>query len=215
MLNVMRRFLMAAAFGFLAPAAIQAGIILEYTSETNGSAISNLSAGWSFTTNQAITVTALDASTAGGLSSYNVRLYNAAQVLQASTTVLNTDPVEGTAPARFYSHAITPVTLLADTTYFISMDFPTGTAAQFEVGGLTTDPSITYGAAVLTNSGLGQDPITDMDNGQDNPGDFGPNFDIGTAVPEPSSIILLGLFVGVIGCGAWMRRRRGAVALPA
>ena len=37
------------------------------------------------------------------------------------------------------------------------------------------------------------------------------SFEVIIGVPEPSSMILLGLAVGGIGFGAWMRRRRGAV----
>ena len=168
--------------------------------------------GWSFTTTQAITVSALDAWTGGtGQTSYNVRLYNAAGTTLASATVLNTDPIEG-APSTFYKHAITPVALAASTTYYIAMDQVNGFMAE-NVSGLTTSPLINYTGEVYQAFGSGTNPTTDGTGGALNPGLFGPNFDATpTAVPEPGSMILLGLAAGGVGFTAWLRRRRALAA---
>lgn len=150
MRNTMRRFVLAAAFGFLASGAAKAGIVLEYTSANTDSS-AGYTLGWSFTTTQAVSVTALDVwsgSSIGGQTSFNVRLYNSAGTTLRSATVLNTDPIEG-APTTFYTHAVTPLALAASTTYYIAMDedptFTNATFVQEGASGLTTNSGITYG----------------------------------------------------------------------
>ena len=93
----------------------------------------DFSAGWEFTTNQAIAVNALDAYDPTGTGS--VRLYNSVGTVLASATVTASDPTEGT-PILFYSHAIAPVTLAANTSYFIAQDF-----APFDHGVSETQPA--------------------------------------------------------------------------
>jgi hypothetical protein len=108
------------AFGIIggtAPAA--ATPVLEFSSGpptgVPPSAGQALTGGWSFTTNRAITITALDAlDPTGDGTAGAVRLYDGNGNVLASATVTTSDPQEGS-PILFYSHAIAPVTLAADT----------------------------------------------------------------------------------------------------
>jgi hypothetical protein len=197
----------AVAFGLLAPATASAGPVLEQSPFPYYQTVAfstDYTLGWSFTTNQAFNVGALDAyqiDTGGS----QVRLYNATGTILASATVVSTDPVEGS-PFSFYSQAISPVALAAGQTYYIAEDVGSGTGALVAGFGLTTDPAITYGSAVSAN-GLGNDPTTDVFGGGYDPGYFGPNFDIATSsVPEPATLTLFG--IGALGGILWHAGRR-------
>jgi hypothetical protein len=165
----------------------RAGVLaLEFASGGLSSIGGNASVGWSFTTNTAISITALDAWNVAGAAGSPVRLYNSGGTTLASATVLNTDPAIG-APTSFFSHAINPVPLAAGT-YYIAEDIVISTPFQASVSGLTTNPAITYGAGVSA-VGFGLKPTTDFFATPQNPGYFGPNFNFVT-VPEPSTIAL-------------------------
>jgi hypothetical protein len=208
MFYAMRRLVMALTFVLLAAGQrVGAEPVLEFSSGTVADFTGgDTSGGWSFTTNQAITVVALDAYDPN--SGNEVRLYEGNGTVLASAIVLPTDPTEGS-PTPFYTHAIAPVTLAAGQTYYIAEDFPANING-FYIGTDTpvTDPAITYGSAVFSTAGLGQDPTTDAFGGRLNPGDFGPNFDIGTlSVPEPSSLLTMCSGLGAIGAFLCLRRR--------
>ena len=200
---------LGAAFAAMSVArsALAVQTAVEFSGETTGMPTSDTTAGWSFTTNQAITVTALevfDPTGAGG-----VRLYDASQTILASATVTTGDPQVGS-PTLFYSHAITPVPLAAGTTYFIAEDTAFNTTnAAFFVTGMTVDPAITYGGEISATN-TGQTPTSDLFGGVLNPGIFGPNFAFTTAAapaPEPLTATLGLLSVG--GLAMATLRRRG------
>ena len=65
--------------------------VLEFTGGTVGLAGFNATAGWSFTTNQAVDLTALDAFDPKGTGAGGVRLYNAAGTVLASATITTND----------------------------------------------------------------------------------------------------------------------------
>ena len=194
-----------------------AGPVLEFSSSSPNLPIvgSNTSAGWSFTTNAAITVVALDAFDATGDGANNVRLYDGSGTVLAEATVTNSDPTEGSS-ALFHTVAITPVTLLANTTYYIAEDTINNTTnLYYNVSGLTTDPSITYHGSVIA-LGTGQNPTSDPFFGTTHdPAEFGPNFDItsaAVATPEPSTLISGGT-AALAGLGyTWRRRRKAKLA---
>jgi len=218
MAGVTRRIVivMAVAFGLPAAEPARADVALEFTSGNNQAQFTGggAAAGWSFTTTEAISVTALDAYDPG--NGLQVRLYDASGTTLASATVLPTDPSVGS-PIPFYSHAIAPVTLSANTTYYIAEDLDPTTYIYIQVSGLTTDSSITYSGGVA--GAVGQNPMTDSPNGRlfYSPDYFGPNFNIGptngnppVSTPEPSTLLLVGLGgMGFLFHG-WRRRRTAA-----
>jgi len=196
------------------PVAWGSATVLEFNSNKGNSIPigppNSFTYGWSFTTNTAITVDALDAYLPGNGGDL-VQLYDESGNVLASTTLSTSDAQEGS-PTLFYTQAITPVTLQANTTYYIAESM-NGSAypesvTYYSVTALTVDPSITYDGAVsyaaMGASGLVQHPTTDtVWGGVLNSAFFGPDFDIVT--PEPSSMLLFG--TGLLGVGFVMRKR--------
>jgi len=149
--------------------------------------------GWSFSTNQSITVTALDTwmLTSGPTSTVTVRLYDSALNILASASVGASDPLTGS-PNQFYSHAITPVVLAAGTTYYIAQDV---SQIAINVVGLSTDPRIVYLGGLRDASTV--TPLSNALGGSVLPAYFGPNFEI-ASVPEPGTLpTLLGALAGL------------------
>ena len=125
----------------LASGSAHAGPILEFSGGTEAPVASDASLGWSFTTNQSIIVVALDAFDPTGRDGTvgAVRLYNGSGIVLASALVTASDPIEG-APTPFYSEAITPVSLAANSTYYIVEDMSFTTQLWYSVSALTTNP---------------------------------------------------------------------------
>ncbi|HEY1686685.1 MAG TPA: DUF4082 domain-containing protein [Tepidisphaeraceae bacterium] len=95
---------------------------LECTGVVNYTGDHIITLGWSFTTNQPITIDALDVYSDNMINvAGEVRLYNSVGTTLASAIVTTSDPSEGS-PFTFYSHPITPVNLAADQTYFVAED---------------------------------------------------------------------------------------------
>ena len=184
----------------------QAGPILEFSPGPVGSFGVNASVGWSFTTNQAITVIALDVYDPS-LVGTQVRLYNSTGTTLASANLTYADAQEGS-PVLFYTTPITPITLAANQTYYIAQDIYAVAPAVLngEATGLTTEPSITYGSSVA-GLGVGNNPTIDGTHGVYVPAYFGPNFDP-APVPEPSTLTLLGIGIAGLAGYGWRRRQR-------
>ena len=107
-MNRLKWMLMAATFSLLAAGSAFAdsvGPVIEFdpANATKFGFVPDVTAGWSFTTNSAITVTALDAfdPTGTGL----VRLYDASGDILASANLSTSDPVEGS-PTPFYTQPV-------------------------------------------------------------------------------------------------------------
>ena len=114
MSKTIRRFVMAVAFGFLARGRPTRAWRSSSPPPARSRQVTPRS-DTSFTTNQAITVVALDAYAVNAAGN-QVRLYDSTGTTLASATVLPTDPIEGS-PTQFFSHAITPLSLAAGRTY--------------------------------------------------------------------------------------------------
>jgi hypothetical protein len=203
-----------AALGLMAGAAgrAEATLAVQFSGADASGSGSPASIGFSFTTNSAVDVTALDFLTPGALGG-DVRLYNAAGTTLASATVLATDPTESTGGFTYNVHAIAPLELAANTTYYVAGDIPAETEnVPVRATGLTTAPAITYGAGVLQFPAFGN-PTTDQDGAVFNPAYFTVNFDLSPALatPEPATIVPASI-AGLIGLGYARRRRSKAAA---
>jgi hypothetical protein len=187
-------------------------VALEFSKLDTAPAGFDASAGWSFTTNEKITVTALDAfDPTGDGSAGTVRLYNASGTVLGSAKVTTSDPKEGS-PIMFFTAKLSkPIVLAAKTTYFIAEDLGTATLANATVTGLTTSSAIKYDVEVAA-MGQGKNPTTDATEGMFSPGIFGPNFDVGAvgaAVPEPATWAMMLLGFGLLGLSGARLSRRG------
>ena len=195
--------------GGAAPACA-AVVALQFSAVSAAPAGFVASAGWSFTTTEKITVTALDAFDPTGTGAGTVRLYTASKLL-ASATVTNKDPQDGS-PIKFFSAALKTPLVLAAGTYFIAEDLATTTMANGNVTGLkTSSAAIKYDGEVAI-AGQGKDPTTDATMGMFSPGIFGPNFEVGAvgaAVPEPATWAMMLLGFGLLGLGGARLSRRG------
>lgn len=211
MAHLMRTSMLAAAILVLAAGVTQAGsLALDVNNGETFIVGTDFSLGWSFTTKEAINVTALDAWVNGVAASTKVRLYDSSGVTIASATVTTGDPVEGTL-GIFYSQTITPVLLQAGQTYYIAQDEPAGSLFMaFAI--LRVNPAISYLGGVSAD-GLSQNPTSDVSGGGNDPAYFGPTFDfnpVTSAVPAPESLILaLTAVVFSVGASGWRRRRAG------
>jgi hypothetical protein len=189
---------------------------ISFTGTTVNGTTGAFSLGFEFTTNNAIDVSALgyyNASLNGGDSSFQngtcdcgeVGIFNAGGTLLASTTVTGADPVNG-----FFNYASIPtLALAAGQTYFIAAETGTSDYTGSLNTGFTTGFSVSPDINYITDSYIdsttlafpnASEGLTAADGG----GEFGPNF-AETAVPEPSSLPLLG--TGLLALVAAIRRK--------
>jgi hypothetical protein len=190
---------LALVMGGACPA--HADLVVEYSSNVEGTFPVDIWFGWSFTTNQAILVTALDAQNPTG-GTNNVQLYDGMGDVLAEATVTTADPQEGS-PTSFYSASITPVLLQADTTYYIAQFVTAPNGIGYQASGLTVSPLITFGTPV---SSQGSEP-TGNSGGFGGYSYFGPDFDAQLAIttPEPSTLIHI---ASASLAGVWWAWRR-------
>ena len=195
--------------GGAAPASA-AVLALQFSAVSAAEAGFAASAGWSFTTTEQITVTALDAFDPTGAGAGAVRLYTASKLL-ASATVTTSDKQEGS-PIKFFSAPLKTALVLPAGTYFIAEDLAAATMANGNVTGLKTSSSAIKYDGEVAIAGQGKDPTADATMGEFSPGIFGPNFDVGAvgaAVPEPATWAMMLLGFGLLGLGGARLSRRG------
>ena len=201
--------LIASVFGLVGPHASAAFIpATDFTggdTATNGGASTQ---GYSFTTMfSPVTIDALGLWSTTPPAGQTVRLYlDGASVNLASANIASTDPISSTTANgnQYRFHTITPVTLLANTTYDIVADDSGTGEVRVNDTGVSLNSSITFGSARQAN-GMGLFPTSDAS--QAGPY-FGPTFEV--AVPEPGSVGLL----AVAAFPVLLRRRRSLQHVP-
>ena len=169
--------------------------------------------GYSFTIGSTdLTIDALAVTTAISSDAHEVRIWKDGTTTNVASASINgnTDPVSSTAHPYYY-HAITPVTLQANTTYDIAVDLNDGGHfVYYDATGVSNNADVTFGSA-RSASTTGAFPTGDsFGNGPY----FGPSFE--AAVPEPTSFLLVGVAVSGLTLGAWRwNRKKGAPAADA
>ncbi len=165
----------------------------------------NTTVGYNFTVGATpITIDALgiNSGTGGLFAAVPVHIWKAGTSVNLAVAAIdNTFPLSGVQAGgslQYYYAGITPVALLANTTYVIGADFPFANQGGAFVGAIVSDPLITVGTPV---SGPASFPTT---NAGGLPEYFGPTFQI-QAAPEPTSAVLLS--VGIAGLALRRRRR--------
>jgi Domain of unknown function (DUF4082)/PEP-CTERM motif len=212
-------YIASAASLLLGAACLRADIpVVDFTSVNPSNNFTNnaWSLGWSFTTNTAITVSALgyyNANLTGGVglgagcNCGDVGIFNSSGDLLASTTVTSSDPVTG----FFNYQAITPLQLAAGQMYYILAE--TGSSDYtWGVTGLTVNPVITFDSdAYVSGSTLAFGTTSSGYNATNGGAWFGPNFlasPTSASAPEPSTLLLFGTVSVATLWVLRLRRRR-------
>jgi hypothetical protein len=164
----------------------------------------NVNLGLLFDVNTPIMVNALGFYGGNGIfAGETVAIYDLSQNLLASADVLLSDPVED----GYFFHSITPISLSAGNQYIV-VAFTNGNNWSYtplSSPPTVTDPSITFAGSQYIFSSLLQYPTETY------PADyFGPNFAFSSPtspVPEPTSLLLLGMGLGALGVAAWRRKK--------
>jgi len=198
---------------------VEASFIDAVTADniSNGTAGSDLTRGWEFTTNSEITVMELGiwVSNANGQNVLNddhlIRIWDTSDTSSplVSTTILAGNYAEG----AFAYKSVTPTLLSANTNYVIAAYYPT--ASDFRHDNGINGNLYTFNSA-LTPLG-GRSAFSNAFPSTSSSSELvGPTFRFETAastVPEPSSFALFGL--GALGMAVVAVRRRRKLAAPA
>lgn len=176
------------------------------TSHTGNNGI-GYSLGYEFSTNEAISVTALGYFDSGsGLTdSHDVGIYDSNQNLLGSTTVTGSDSLAD----YFRYHTLgTSISLAANTDYYIAGVSGATDPYTYAPTSYSTSSAITFVSEQSAQSSTLAFPSS-SETGSHDFGYFGPNFAFTVqAVPEPGSLVLVGIGVLAVGVSACHRRRR-------
>lgn len=164
--------------------------------------------GWAFKASTSQTLIGLGAYDLGGdgfLTDHQVGLWDTNGTLLASVIVGSSDPLIN----GFRFASITPYTLSAGSTYIVgAANLGTGDGYSL-YGEVATAPGITYlSSRYIDGSGL-QLPTAYAGV---NPGYFGGNILLGSAVPEPAVWAMMIIGFGAVGSMVRARRRQSALA---
>ena len=207
----MRKLLAALNLAILFAAAPATAAIItpavEYTSASTDTDGGAFTLGYTFSLSGPVTINALGVWNDGLSNNRAVGIWDSANVLVATTTVLGTDPLVG----HFLWGSIAD-TVLAAGRYTIGAEFPANNGPNIfpeNALGLTTIPEYSWGTDVQSfGAGLNFPTFQTGGNYGDN-GLLYANFSVtATSVPEPISITLFG--AGLVGVGAFRRRRKAA-----
>jgi hypothetical protein len=166
----------------------------------------NVTIGWQFTLTSSVTVTQLgffDAGADGLADPHETGIWDSSQTLLGSATVPS-----GTAGTLLGGFRFVPVTafLLGPGEYTIGAYGNQTSPDEFAFGlsGSTTIAGLTLGGGVQSGSVLNTLTFPGQVNGFATEGYFGPNFAISddrelSAVPEPSTIVLVATALGLAG----------------
>lgn len=213
MIRATRLGLVVFAFA-AASAASAAELALDHTGGVGYARGSFANFGWTFTTSEARSITALglfDTAADGLAERHEVGIWNSDGALVASAVVFDQPLVASTSAAGAWRFATIGPTYMAAGAYTIGAFYVT--AADAFIGSSTdnevvvsTPAWLSYGEGKVTTGGteIFTRPDTSVSD-QFNPAFFGPNFLSAAAVPEPAAWALM--ILGFGGVGGALRRR--------
>jgi hypothetical protein len=188
---------------------VQAGPVEASTHLTDGSLFNfERATGWAFTPTGDLLVTALgvwDERGTGFVNAHDVGLFLRDDTPIASRTIQAGTGSELFGQSRY--EAITPVTLTAGTEYYLLANNFLIDHYVFGTGAVGYAPEVTWqGFVDGTTNSIFSDPL--FNGGL--PGNLGPNFVFERAIPEPSTLTLLGLGALCLAGYGWRRRKQAA-----